>query len=238
MTRITFIILILIFCKISIGQPTDTLFVYSTSGVWLREKPSINSEKILLIPYRSVINKPIDNIDTISTIGWTTDNWIRIKFDNKSGYVFKGFLSSLKFPTECDQKEYINIRTYIHNHYFKNTNVDSAWTTNRYGTGKHLTYTYIYSDSIIFEDHISMDGWCYKLISRNHNFNDGLNLFKAFSETCYTEFKKVFKNAKYFKNNKGIVNRFEGSTNWESISVWIEEIDNKGLVIEICESVE
>lgn len=236
--RLIIVILILFIGGISNGQSTDTLFVYSSSGIWLRENPSIKSEKILLIPYRTEISQIIDILDIVSTIGWTTDYWIKIKFDNKYGYVFNGFLSSFKFPKECDHQEYIDIEKYLKTHYKKHGHIDSSWTNNRYGTGNHLTYRQSFNDSIIFENHQYKDGHCYKLISKKRNYNDGMNLFKAFSETCYHEFKKVFNKAKYFKNNEGIINRFQGNANWESISVWIEETEQEGLMIEICESVE
>jgi len=71
---------------------TKEYFVSSKSGLVLRQKPSVSSEKILVIPYMSSvtvkdINGPKEVISNIEA------NWYKIDYQGITGWVFSGFLT-------------------------------------------------------------------------------------------------------------------------------------------------
>ena len=80
------------------GQIQDTLYVFTESGLWLREKPSFDSEKIRLLPSGTRITNVVEYTDSYSSSGWITDRWVKVNIGDTLGFLFKGYLSSFRYP--------------------------------------------------------------------------------------------------------------------------------------------
>ena len=86
----------------------DTLWVWANSGLKIREKPNIKSKSLGSIPFKSfVIAKESRNTDynySIKVIKEYAEYpsfslngfWSEVEFNGISGFVFDGYLSSLK----------------------------------------------------------------------------------------------------------------------------------------------
>jgi Bacterial SH3 domain len=88
-------------CVLVYGQPNykegDTLAVFSWSGLNIRQSPSTKSMRTNKIKFgeKIIVTEVLSNADTIEH---RAGNWVKISSNNGVGYVFDGFLSSLKIP--------------------------------------------------------------------------------------------------------------------------------------------
>jgi len=88
-----FIIILLIFIKLNgFTQQNNFRWVVAGTGLRLRTEPALTSPKIILIPAGEQIEllntlPETINIDNIS------GNWIQIKWNTKTGWVFSGYIS-------------------------------------------------------------------------------------------------------------------------------------------------
>lgn len=95
----------------------ETLYIWATSGMNLRQKPDAKSAKITTIPLGSkVIVQPnvgaiipfeVEAFKDFTVKGY----WLLVKYENTEGYVFDGFLS--KLPAPISGKEEDGIETYL-----------------------------------------------------------------------------------------------------------------------------
>lgn len=89
-------------------------YVWAKSGLSIREEAQKKSEKIAVIPYGSKIEiiEISDNELTITVFPKFryTDNWIKLKYKDYTGYSFKGYISEHKPPaiSENSLKSYLN----------------------------------------------------------------------------------------------------------------------------------
>lgn len=110
------IIIVLYIVSFFTVNSQETYFVTAKSGLFIREKPNINSSKIGKLPYGSVIallettNKELEVTDNGKVI---KGNWIKVAFYNapfivsnfkgykheEEGYVFSGFTEKLNKAT-------------------------------------------------------------------------------------------------------------------------------------------
>jgi len=113
---------------INIYKTNDTLFVWSKSGLTLRDTNSFSGKKLLTIPYGTFIisneqkvyryndefNVPIresqlnsihhSNAETISPAINIKGRWLSVKFQNQEGFVFDGYLSHYPPPSNYNFK--------------------------------------------------------------------------------------------------------------------------------------
>jgi len=87
-----------------VNQPERT--VIAVKGLNLRESPTLNGKVITLVPFLdkvALLNEAISSTDTLSTVNFSDqDNniypdyivgeWVKIKYQNKEGYVFNAYL--------------------------------------------------------------------------------------------------------------------------------------------------
>lgn len=84
----------------------DSLFVWAKSGLNLRIKPSIDAPKLTVIPYGNTIEVIDTAIQTLShsiVIAKPTEKdgfrlkgfWVMVKYGEKVGFTFDGYLSKL-----------------------------------------------------------------------------------------------------------------------------------------------
>jgi Bacterial SH3 domain len=86
-------------------KPGDKLFVCSREGLSLRELAGTNGKIIDVVPYGAGLEvQPNSKPPIFFTSSNITGTWAKVKYQNKEGYVFDGFLSRLK-PMPVSQQE-------------------------------------------------------------------------------------------------------------------------------------
>lgn len=94
----------------------ETLNVWATSGLNMRDKPDAKAAKIATIPYSSkVIVQPNIGVKIPFEVeefkGFTVKGyWLLVKYGDTEGYVFDGFLSRLSAP---DKEKSKNLLSYL-----------------------------------------------------------------------------------------------------------------------------
>jgi hypothetical protein len=93
-------------CKKEIKEevPRGQLWVTTEKGLWLRETPNVNGKQIILIPFKEMvyIYEITDKDDTVAGV---TDRWGRVKYNDKMGWAFRGFLNNVDPNNQEDIKE-------------------------------------------------------------------------------------------------------------------------------------
>ena len=97
MQLIRFILLILIYfncAKSSENQnkKIDKVFVSAKTGLFLRSEPNTYfSKKLILIPYQTEL-EILEEVDELVQVDEFYSNWKKVKFEDKIGFVFGGYL--------------------------------------------------------------------------------------------------------------------------------------------------
>jgi hypothetical protein len=96
----------------------ETLNVWATSGLNMRDKPDAKAAKLVSIPYGAkVVVQPnigvkipfeVEEFKGFIVKGY----WLLVKYGDKEGFVFDGFLSRLPAPIPTEQD--LAIQTYLH----------------------------------------------------------------------------------------------------------------------------
>jgi hypothetical protein len=85
----------------------DTLNVFTESGLNLRDTSNLDSKILFLLPFGSqveVLNTFEFRNEMEDTINGRFGNWIIVKYKDKTGYAFDGYLSGLPIPiTNLDE---------------------------------------------------------------------------------------------------------------------------------------
>lgn len=84
----------------------DGVLVAATSGLRLRVQPDMNSPTIKVLKYNDyleVVQTASTEKDLSGRIQWQDGQWIRVKTDHVSGWVFDGFVTTLPLPDEETQ---------------------------------------------------------------------------------------------------------------------------------------
>ncbi|HNX58316.1 MAG TPA: SH3 domain-containing protein [Spirochaetota bacterium] len=74
------------------GESSRIGYVVAPNGLNIRKKPALSAGKIVLIPYLDKI-EVIDKTDTFSDVDGVLDYWLKVRYGNKSGYIFGGYVS-------------------------------------------------------------------------------------------------------------------------------------------------
>jgi hypothetical protein len=89
-------------------KDNETLNVWATSGLNMRDKPDAKATKLISIPYGAkVVVQPNIGVKIPFEVeefkGFTVKGlWLLVKYGDKEGFVFDGFLSRLPAPTKAD----------------------------------------------------------------------------------------------------------------------------------------
>lgn len=78
-------------------QKTNTLYNLATSGLYLRSQPKNTARVITKVPYSAQV-QVLDTTETVSTLGWMTDHWLKVHFRGRTGYLYAGYLSTVGAP--------------------------------------------------------------------------------------------------------------------------------------------
>ena len=84
----------------------EKMWVDAKEGLNLRTKPDINSKKITVIPFTSEV-RILEISNASQTIDRYSSYWFKIKWKNKQGWVFGGYLTGIPYekPNQSDYKE-------------------------------------------------------------------------------------------------------------------------------------
>ncbi|MCB1202533.1 MAG: SH3 domain-containing protein [Leptospiraceae bacterium] len=90
--------------EVNTGSSAKTMFISAEGGLRMRDKPSVDGNRIVTIPDKSEVQFIEEKGDLISISG-KNGKWSKIKWNQYEGWVFGGFLqstsnnnSNLKFP--------------------------------------------------------------------------------------------------------------------------------------------
>jgi len=84
-----------IFCQESSSskQLSQIMYVIAGDGINMREKPSIQSQKIKILPFLTKVNV-IEKDENLFTIDGINSQWYKVISNNVTGWVFGGYLSN------------------------------------------------------------------------------------------------------------------------------------------------
>ncbi len=196
MKQIFFILIISIIlsnCKQSTDPNNSSKLIFkyisSENGLILREKPSINSKKLFVIPYKDKINVisttniPLSLHDNIlnTTIN---GNWVKVEYKQLSGYVFDGYLSET-IPTYSDNIS-IFVKRPILNKFFKYNNSKELLNIIILELGQPNS---IKESDTNYLNNNAID----KLVSLEYGKND-INLYKNTNNNTFHLFSYLFLN--------------------------------------------
>ena len=75
------------------------LTVSATSGLSMRTAPGLSSDNIMIIPNGAEVEVILRETDPlVETVEWTKGQWTYVKYGERKGYVFDGFLTNLPLP--------------------------------------------------------------------------------------------------------------------------------------------
>lgn len=144
------------------------LTVSANSGLSLRFEPGQQSDVISIIPFGETVEilERCEN-DLVETIEWTSGSWVYVEYNNRRGYVFDGFLTTLPLPEYAfekviDNMDLINPLTSWAEHRFNElTPVDTIVKKDMTKIIKVLSDGIIlkeYEDDFVFRTEIEIDG--------------------------------------------------------------------------------
>jgi uncharacterized protein YgiM (DUF1202 family) len=86
---------------------TEYTYIAALSGMNMRASPDQKGEIILLVPYGKQV-EVLGKTDKYLEIEGIVGEWYKIKFNEKEGYVFSGFLLNFQPPTSLNSTGFEN----------------------------------------------------------------------------------------------------------------------------------
>lgn len=97
----------------------ETLFIAAKSGLNIREKPSTDAEVVTLVPYGTGVQVVKDDAAPVPmTAEGLKGKWVKVQYDEKTGYAFDGFMISHPVPKDGESLKDYTHRVYgpVQNH--------------------------------------------------------------------------------------------------------------------------
>lgn len=82
------------------AQPNEVKYVFAAAGLRLREAPDLNAKNLVTLPYGAEVEILRKTGITLSLDAYTSGEWVEVKWKDKTGYAFDGYL--------LDKKEFQN----------------------------------------------------------------------------------------------------------------------------------
>ncbi len=205
----------------------DTLRVFAMNGISLREKPSIKSDKIKTIPFRSSVVIESDYYQNYETFENRQGGWIMVKSANENGYVFSGYLTDKKIPNiKIEKQKCLRIHDFYN---FIKTNIGDTIcsgidTLKIFGKGKMEFKEWMLhenGDEIIYEtSYENLD-----IIFSTYRFtmNDIINFLEVYIKSrCLQDYNSV--KIKISKGKLGFVEQIECQELWFKASFSLNKL--------------
>ncbi len=168
----------LIFCVFSLleshSQSRFDYYVAAPAGLSLREEPNQKSKRLELIPYGTELTSisfahvyPAQfGIDTID--GYES-SWIEVQYNEKSGYVFAGYVLPVSPPAELDK----TLKNYLTRIFGQPVYRDSFPNTYKFDNDGiyGINYRDLYKTGEIFLTASMEEAWEYSLTDINLGFS-------------------------------------------------------------------
>ena len=165
----------------------DSLIVYAKNGLNFRTTPSLNGDKVGLIPFGSQI-QVVDTkqFEIRDTFDGFSGNWIEIDYLGLAGFVFDGYLSKFPIPKPSYKTGYLgdNLSSYIAENYEKKIELNTAKPCND-SIGKECDHGQIigvYGENIVYTVAYGWERVEYNFHFRNTRFSEMINLLFFFTD--------------------------------------------------------
>lgn len=112
----------------------DYVYITAPSGLSLREYDNLDSEKLSVMPYGTKVKLITIEENETMTVGGIKGGMNQVRYNNKTGYAFNGYLSSF-FPPEKNS----NAKQYIED--LKASHPSATYTKTTGGTASSPTET-------------------------------------------------------------------------------------------------
>jgi hypothetical protein len=172
----------------------ETINVWATSGLNMRDKPDEKATKLVSIPYGAkVVVQPNIGVKIPFEVeefkGFVVKGyWLLVKYGDKEGFVFDGFLSRLPAPIPTEQD--LAIQTYLHQQIGEiGKKYDVGVWDDHLGTTRALkvgethsdSYKQKYNSNIFYEHSVGNGSYSTKIIFPNISLYEGYFLLKTYS---------------------------------------------------------
>lgn len=130
----------------------DKLYVWAKSGLTVREKADVKSSKKTWLKFGSLVTVQAEGLkktafETIEFKGFKIKGyWVKIKSGNTEGWVFDGYLSSLKVPTPTEPKGMSADRDILDAYYSNTSKRKGGRKELKKSSGDYDYYEQLYED--------------------------------------------------------------------------------------------
>lgn len=101
---------VLLFAGMGLSQSnwklSSTQYISAPSGLNMRQAPSTSGAKILKLPYGAKV-KIQENTSKKLTFEGIKGHWVKIKYNDQTGYIFDGFMCPLPGPPLSEEYPYL-----------------------------------------------------------------------------------------------------------------------------------
>lgn len=247
--KICLLILLIVFCKQDgkneltqeeidfdnqLSKPSVFYYVNSKSGLRLRENPSLDSDKIVLIPFNSPVEILAED-DHETTIDNKTGKWLKISFIDEKGNGYDGYAFSPYLSPENQIRFFNKQKNYYYSALFEPKCSNDISTKCSVITFYNLENKPIsnftwdpqkvnwYNDSIVSVSEVNADGGGYAFSLKHFNILDSKMRDIYSYGASFDDDQKGFRKLKVYILNRYYI--FELNTN--SNSLIISESDYK-----------
>lgn len=112
--------------------------VMAVNGLNMRSKPEADARIVTKVAYGKRV-EILEQTKVQLQLGWITDNWYKVKYRGREGFIYGGYLSELKAPLELQAKQLSDLLPLYATQSFKPDGkpVETIETNRRGDTLKH-----------------------------------------------------------------------------------------------------
>lgn len=167
----------------------ESRYIVANGGLNLRDKPDNTGNKIALIPDETKIfwKKNDERNSKLEEISGFSGKWIKIEYQNQSGYIFSGFTTSVKPPPVG----YEDVKAYLDENFdLKETKKTLSRTGNHYSedSPNYQTTKFYDKDLIYFDYYDGVEGAASCLKSQSLTFQELFLIGKRFNKFYEKDF--------------------------------------------------
>ena len=142
------------------------------NGLTLRNSPSVKGDKISVIPYGSKLTL-LKHSGNIETIGGFHGEWVQVKFQEATGYVFDAYISGYPAP-QLRKQGYSSCYNYL----VKNFDI----------TGGNKKFKIEKADMEVFNEDVDFGNITYNFNNQEHDGIETIIIKNADLEECFIVF--------------------------------------------------
>jgi hypothetical protein len=166
-------------------------YVLAQSGLSVREEPALKSKKLGILKYNSNV-EIVRETKKKNTFDGITDNWVEIKYNDKKGYIFSGFLCRVKGP----KYNIRSLKKYVDSNYKK-----VGKMIHEKGGSEVSEYErkiYKYTNNVVYTEFSFYESGGYKLAIPQMTFREAFLIAKNL-DSRYKKLKYKIKKGVYYQ---------------------------------------